>query len=53
MVIIHKTGDSPDFVEKTFENPELLKAFLEIKNAPNLKSNTGKEYSPQKTVKLY
>jgi hypothetical protein len=54
MVIVHKTGDSPEYVEKTFENPDLLAAFNEIKNAPNLRNTaTGKEYSPNKIVKLY
>jgi len=53
MVIVFKTGDTEDYIEKTFENPLLTAAFIEIKNAPNLKSNTGKEYSPNKTVKLY
>lgn len=53
MVIIHKTGDSVDYVEKEFENPTLTAAFKEIKEAKNLTSKTGKEYSPSKVVKLY
>ncbi len=53
VAIIHKTGDSVEYVEKEFENPKLTKAFLEIKSAPNLKGDNGKEYSPRKVVNLY
>jgi len=54
MVIVHKTGDTIEYVEKTFENPILTAAVLKIKNAPNLKNEkTGREYSPKEFVTLY
>ncbi len=53
MVILHKTGDTAEYIEDTFENPKLTEAFLEIQSAPNLKGENGKEYSPNKEVKLY
>ncbi len=54
VAIVHKTGDSDDYVEKEFRNPKLTEAFLKVKNLPNLKNaQTGKEYSPKEFVKLY
>lgn len=53
-VILLKTNDTIDYVEKTFRSPKLSKAFIEIKNAPKiLNKSTGKEYSPNKLIDLF
>jgi hypothetical protein len=53
MVILHKTGDQLSDV-KGFGDARILEAFIEIEKTPMLKNTeTGKEYSPQKVLKLY
>jgi len=53
MIILHKTGDQISDV-KAFGDKQILDAFIEIEKAPMLKDKeTGREYSPQKVIKLY
>ncbi len=52
-VVILKTGDKVDYLDKEFDNPGLTAAFLKIKNAPTLKNKEGKEYSPVLLFDLY
>lgn len=44
-VVIFKTQDSIDLVQSRFENPKLLSAFEQIKNAPMIQGDNG-SYSP-------
>lgn len=52
-VIILKTNDNPDIIEQKFESPEFTAAFMEIKNAPFLKNESGRQYSPKKIFSIY
>lgn len=52
MVILHKTGDQLSDV-RGFGDKRILEAFTEIEAAPMLKNKDGREYSPQKVIKLY
>jgi len=52
-LILHKTGDELSDV-KGFGDKRILEAFIELEKAPMLSdAKTGREYSPQKIVKLY
>lgn len=51
MIILHKTNDAENVV-KDYDNSDLNEAYLWLKSQPNLKNEAGKEYSPQKVVKL-
>lgn len=51
IIVLHKTNDPLDIVEK-FGHDKLTKAFLEIKNAGMLKSESGRLYSPMKIIEI-
>lgn len=51
VLVLHKTTADPDDVVEKFNNPDLLKAFLYIKNAPMIPGKT-KMYSPSRLVNL-
>ena len=52
-VIILKTNDSENFVDKTFDNDELTKAFNIVKNKDWLKTPSGLKYSPHLLFDIY
>lgn len=53
-IIVLKTADRLDYLQKTFDNPHIDKVFLEVKNAPLLVNKKDKrKYSPHKMVDLF
>jgi ABC-type multidrug transport system ATPase subunit len=52
ILVLHKTNDNENFVEKRFENEIVTDAFLKIKNASWIKSREGKIFSPSTIIKL-
>lgn len=50
-LVLHKTND-PEYIAESFEHPELLKTYQEIKASEMLQKPGGKPYSPRKIVLL-
>lgn len=54
MLIILKTNDNFDYVNKTFQSERLNKAFLEVKESALLvNKESGKQYSMNKVIDLF
>lgn len=51
-VVILKTGDNIKYIEQ-FENDALTREFIKMRNAPMLKGEGGKEYSPNIVFDLF
>lgn len=52
-IILLKTNDIADDIKKRFGDDKLLTKFLELKAMPLLKTQNGREYSPQIYINLY
>lgn len=52
-VVIFKTNDRLQTVKDRTDYDNVITAFTEINNSPNLKNSEGKEYSPSKSISLY
>lgn len=53
IVILLKTGDTLDYVEKTYQSPPMTRAYTELKNSSFLTNKEGKKYSPHKIIDLF
>lgn len=52
-VVLLKTNDNVDYVEKEYRNEYMTKNFLEIKSAQLLENEEGRKYSPHKILDLF